>query len=1535
LQSIFFLFIFTWCVIFLIINKYLNRYMNINKLYILLLVFIFSVIKVSAIDFTMSGMSGCSPYRLGLNVIDIVPDSSVWSFGDGKTGKGNTVFNIYNDPGIFKITVKIYKNGVETILSKDVTVFKSPSADFEFSPNGGCPPLLVKFKDKSVVGNSAIKEWTWDFGNGKSLRGTEKNPSITYFATAVRDVSLVIEDNNGCKSSKTYPKAISVLAIPTVDFEFLNNNSCALPVITTFKNKSTSAQNLTYTWTFGDGGTSTDFEPSHTYKKEGDFPIKLVAKDENNCTSEIVKNNFIVDENFTVGIKLSDSVGCDKLNITFEPVISSLYRSLKWTFDPALKVDLAKKTIQCDVPGIYPIKLECTSQFGCNVIVERNIYVSASPIADFSAIPVLSCNIPQEVKFNNLSQNAISYQWNFGDGSTSIDQNPIKIYDKYVSYSVRLTATNEYGCTNTAFKKDYIQIIEPQVEIEASNPFGCIPVSSTFKVNSLNGFTIKDIQWNFDNGNQFIGKNPPAQIFIIPRKYNVTAIVSFMSGCPDIKLKKVIDVGTELNFNASISSTELCPSVLLKGQVDNILGAKYVWSIGNMLKDSVRVLAYKFTKSGKYNISVAVELNGCKTTKNLGDVIVKETAANFVLTNNCQGKSVSFRNDNFANVKSTWNFGDGTILEDNNSIVVHEFKNFSTYKVKLSVVNSKTGCVDEIIKDIEVKKESASGFVLEPIKGCAPLEVNYLSLVGSNSNNWYINDTSYAGPKFNVIFDQPGKFDLIYITLKDGCRDSIYFKDLIQVIKPIAGFQFDPIGGCAPITVNFKDTSSSLISTITKYNWNLAGLGTNTNKDFTQTFSITAILPITLAIEDDFGCRDTVKNDLVVAYPNVKFSIPSKSFCTGNDFKPTNLSTGVGLKYYWDFGDGSPIDNDSAPKHVYQKEGVYNISLKIIDANNCSDYLLVKNAVTISDIKYDFDGYPRTKICPELLTNFQIVPANIVYRRTQWNFGNGNTSDDTSRYPTNLYLQGGTYDVTLTLEDYRGCVDVITKEKFIDIGGPSGKFIVSDTAACAPLEVSIQADVKNSTANFWDFDDGSGTYDTTASSTKIHVYTNPRLYRPNVTADDGLGCIVTVFGPYIRVGGPDAKIFASSDIVCNNEELKFSDTSVFTKNSPLNSRNWTFENGFTSTDSSFVYKFQTTDSTDINISLQVVDSLGCADRDTVLVRVFSEAPLEVEDKLVICKGDTIQLYSGGVHHYEWQNSGTLSNLNINNPLAFPLLTTKYIVRGSVSPTCFKDKTVLVEVKNAVTGTAGPDTIICKGNEVLLQANMDTIDSGKFIYKWYQNNVFLDSIIPLKVSPDLNTTYILNVKNGSCKEINLPVFVEVKDYPNLSVVESVKILKGQQANLKAYSDEGVSYSWNPTQNLSCTNCPFPIANVASSMVYTVTATNAFGCSVSEDIQINVLETCDENLIKIQNVFTPNQDGINDYFTLKNNDFIQLEKIRIYSRTGELVFESDNISDSWDGTFNGSVLNSGVYVYYIEAKCASGEPIILKGNITLLK
>ncbi|MCO5231098.1 MAG: PKD domain-containing protein [Chitinophagales bacterium] len=1499
------------------------------------IVFAFSINTVLAVDVNLSSTSGCTPYRVGANVVGIVPDSVLWDFGNGTTAKGLTVFNIYNESGTFTIKTRIFKNGVETIITKSVTANKSPIADFEFNPNIGCPPLDVHFKDKSTVGSSPIKEWTWDFGNGKSVKGTDKTPSITYINPSVRDITLVVEDQNGCKNTKVYPKAITVLPKPTVDFVINNANSCALPVLTTTSNKTTSSLPVTYVWDFGDGGTSTDIEPTHQYTKAGNFPVSLIATDENGCKDQKTVNNLIVDENFTVDIKFSDTVGCGSLTTHFEPVISSLYRSIKWTFDPALSVYMETQTIQGNTPGIYKVKIEAVSQFGCVASQERTLYIDNVPQVDFVASPLLGCNVPQTVKFTNQSTDADNYKWSFGNGGSSTDVHPSTTYTRLGDYFVRLTAYSTHGCSNEIVKSKYVSIAQPIAVIETSNDGGCIPFNTTFKVNCTNGFTVSNVKWDFGNGNTFNGISPPSQTYNSEGTYTVKAIVSFKEGCSGIALSHNIKVGSNTNYTASISSTSICPITPLTGQVNPIIGATYEWRIGTDTIFKSRTFSYKFLKSGSYPISVKVIVNGCSSVKSLGVVTVKETAADYSVISNCGGGIVNFRNNNYQGVTSTWDFGDGTIVQSNEGNISHKFKNFGTYQVKLSVSNAQISCSDVIVKEIVVSKTHTDGFTLPKAKGCSPLLVEYLAPAGANGNYWYFGDTLLTGPKFNYSFDKSGAYDLTLVSVKENCRDTLNFKNLIQAIKPDAGFEFDPIGGCAPITVNFKDTSSSVISNITKYQWDIGGFAQKTVKEFSYDFSVTAIVPITLMVEDNFGCKDTVKNNVVVAYPFADFYIPVESFCTGNAFKPVNLSSGVGLEYFWDFGDGSPISKDSIPSHYYQKEGVYDMSLIIIDANKCADSVFIKNAITISDIKYDFDGFPTTKICPELLTNFEIVPSNITYRNTIWDFGNGNISNDTARFPTNLYTQAGIYDVSLILEDYRGCIDTITKEKFINISGPSGRFTVSDTAACAPIEVQISASVRNSIANFWDFGDGEGQYDTLAVSDTKHIYKNPGVYQPSVTVDDGQGCIVTVNGPKVRVGGPDAKINASALIVCNGEELFFSDTSIYEQHSPLIDRNWQFSDGFTSKDSALSYYFYSQDSSSSKIFLTVTDSLGCSDRDSVKIRIFSKAPLEVQDKYVICKGDTIQLNASGVHYYEWGKTGTLDKLNISNPKAFPLQSTDYYIKGFVSPTCYTDTIVRVEVKNSIIGDAGPDTVICKGQEVELFVNHDTIHSGQFTYNWFVDGVRIDTLQRVHVTPQDNVVYMVQVKNGSCKELNIPVYVEVRDIPSLNVVGDMDILKGQTVLLEAYSDEGVTYSWSPSDYLSCTDCPFPSAKPVATTTYTVTATDAFGCKVSEDIQVNVHTACDGSLIQIQNVFTPNNDGINDFFSLKNNNFIQLERIRIYSRSGEMVFESRNVDDIWDGSVNGTPLNTGVYVYYLEGRCNNGESILLNGNITLLR
>ncbi|MCO5233845.1 MAG: PKD domain-containing protein [Chitinophagales bacterium] len=1488
-----------------------------------------------AIDIMLSSTTGCTPYRVGANVIEIVPDSVIWDFGNGSTGKGATVFNIYNESGIFIIKAKIYKGGVETIITKSVTAHKAPTADFEFSPSVGCPPLNVSFNDKSTNGSSPIKEWTWDFGNGTSMKGTEKKPSITYFTPNVRDVALVIEDQNGCKNTKTYPKAITVLAKPIVDFEIKNANSCILPVETSTTNKTKSSLPVTYKWDFGDGGTSEDFEPSHTYTKDGNFLISLIATDENGCKDKKEINNLIVDENFSVDIKFTDTLGCGSLTTQFEPVVSSLYRSLKWTFDPALDVYMETQTINGSVPGIYKVKVEATSQFGCVASQERTLYIDKVPNVDFVANPVLTCQIPQNVKFTNLSTDAVSYKWTFGNGGASTDVHPQMTYSKFGEYIVRLVAFSEHGCTEQLVKPKFISIVKPQASIEALKSGGCVPFSTTYKVVSTNGFTVSNVKWDFGNGNTYIGVNPPVQIYNSTGTFTVKAIVSFKEGCEDLTLSEIIKVGSNNNISASISSNSICPGTPLTGQANAISGATYEWHIGNDTIIKSRTFSFKFLKSGIFPVSVKVITSGCESVKNMGNVTVKETAADFSIVRNCGGGEVSFKNINYQGVISTWDFGDGTVMQKNESSFSYKYKNLGTYQVKLTVQNNSTGCSDVITKEVIVSKTHTDAYTLPKVKGCAPLEVEYLAPEGSNANHWSFADTLLTGSKFKYTFNKSDSYDLTLVSIKGACRDTLVFKNQIQAIKPDAGFEFDPIGGCAPITVNFKDTSSSKISNITKYNWDIGGIAKKTDKSFSYDFSLTAIVPIVLMVEDNFGCKDTAKNNVVIAYPYAEFYIPVESFCTGNAFKPVNLSSGVGLEYFWDFGDGTPISKDSFPSHYYEKEGVYDMSLKIIDANNCVDTMFVKNAITISDIKYDFDAYPRTKICPELLTNFEIIPANITYRNTTWDFGNGNISDDTARFPTNLYLQAGTYDVSLILEDFRGCVDTIKKEKFIDINGPSGRFIVSDTAACAPIEVSINASVKNSIANFWDFGDGEGHYDTAAVSSIKHQYKEPGVYQPSVTVDDGQGCIVTVNGPKVRVGGPNAKINASSLIVCNGEELVFSDTSTFETHSPIRDRNWKFSDGFSSSDSLIKYNFSTQDSSSYVVRLTVTDSLGCLDMDSVKVRVFQKAPLEIQDKYAICKGDTIQLYAAGVHYYEWSKSGTLDNMKISNPKAFPIQTTDYHLRGYVSPTCYTDSIVKVEVKNTILGEAGPDTVLCKGQSVELFVHHDTIHSGHFSYSWYADGQWIDSTKNVIVAPQKNVIYTIQVKNGSCRDLNIPIYVEVENLPSLTVSDDVDVLKGQPTLLESYSDKKVSYSWTPNNFLSCDNCPFPTATPIETIVYTVTATDEFGCKVSEDIKVNVHSSCDGNLIQIQNVFTPNNDGVNDFFSLKNNNFVQLEHIRIYSRSGEMVFESRNAEDAWDGMVNNSPLNTGVYVYFIEGRCENGEPILLKGNVTLLR
>lgn len=159
---------------------------------------------------------------------------------------------------------------------------------------------------------------------------------------------------------------------------------------------------------------------------------------------------------------------------------------------------------------------------------------------------------------------------------------------------------------------------------------------------------------------------------------------------------------------------------------------------------------------------------------------------------------------------------------------------------------------------------------------------------------------------------------------------------------------------------------------------------------------------------------------------------------------------------------------------------------------------------------------------------------------------------------------------------------------------------------------------------------------------------------------------------------------------------------------------------------------------------------------------------------------------------------------------------------------------------------------------------------------------------------------------------------------------VTITSGESTTLSATG--GITYTWSPAAGLSCSNCPNPSASPTQTTVYYVSGVDANGCFGIDSVIVYVDLPCGE--IFIPNAFSPNDDGQNDKLCIMGGCFLSLE-FMIFDRWGEKVFETNNASICWDGTFRGKPMNPAVFFYVLKATLNTGENIEKKGNISLIK
>lgn len=329
----------------------------------------------------------------------------------------------------------------------------------------GCAPFVVQFVNNS----SSATGYVWDFGDG-SPTSTQLNPTHTYTTPGTYTVTLTANNPNGCNVSISTDQIIIKVLDDSVHaaFTYAKIDSCG-PFTASFFNTSTTVPgsgSTVYTWNFGDGTTSSaQFPPIHNFPGPNTYTVTLTVTDSNACNSPSVFT-AVVDYNVSfvsAAFDMPDTVCMPAVVNLIDQ--SSNVTTYNWNFGDGNTSNVSSPTNTFPGPGTYTVTLITANPNSCNKLdtASQGIHVFDSPVADFIWMPEPPTpNTPNT--FTNLSVGATDYFWDFGDGSTSIEKDPVHVFEKDGTYNVCLTASNQVGCKDTQCKS-VRSIVFPIVDV--------------------------------------------------------------------------------------------------------------------------------------------------------------------------------------------------------------------------------------------------------------------------------------------------------------------------------------------------------------------------------------------------------------------------------------------------------------------------------------------------------------------------------------------------------------------------------------------------------------------------------------------------------------------------------------------------------------------------------------------------------------------------------------------------------------------------------------------------------------------------------------------------------------------------------------------------------------------------------------------------------------------------------------------------------------------------------------------------------------
>lgn len=905
-------------------------------------------------------------------------------------------------------------------------------------------------------------------------------------------------------------------------------------------------------------------------------------------------------------------------------------------------------------------------------------------------------------------------------------------------------------------------------------------------------------------------------------------------------------------------------------------------------------------------------------------------------TQNCTGTPVNF----------IWNFGNGQ--QGSSATESITYTNPGTYTVSLTAVFQSEAI--SVSKTIVINPTPVISLTANKDYLCQPGPATFTA-TGSpsiTSYEWNFGDGSpvQTTNTNSITYNYPiyGNFNAIVKGITSfGCSATASYN--VVVTKFLITGSVAPVNGCIPVNALLSTNSNLPPGDVTQiFLWDFGDgspLSSGATANINHLYNTTA--PITTAsvtITSAQGCTNQFFfNPFAYGTPPFNTNAVTKAgrdtFCGSENIQFIGKATNAN-QYVWDFGDGSTgISTDTLVSHKYSSLGNKQVIITPV-FNGCSGQ---KDTINIF-IEGVIANYIFSNTCSSknVYTFNNTSLGNVSHY--EWTFTDVPlTIDSTVFSPTHTFPATGSFVANLLLIDsITGCRDSLSNNIYTALP----LFSSSSNSVCRDSLISYH--VTNTyppgSGYTYEFHVNGNTVPNGSDTNLVHYPVNRGTFRDYVVIADGITgtCSDTIYlANMTQVKGPVADFIATSGI-CADKAVGITNNSFpFYPQDTINKWLWDFgDSKKDSVQNPAPHLYPSAGN--FIITLTTTDINGCGNKITHTVAINPIPKISAFPAVdTICFRDTAILRAYTLDTLLWTPAGSISCNTCDTIKAYPSVTTSYIAQATNSFGCKTYDTCLVKVYGPINLQVFPsDTSVCPGKPV--QFNLNTDGRTTWSPATYLNSTTIKN--PVAIADSSITYQVIVADSVGCYADT--AIARIRSFP-LPLVDAgpdrILPYNTSFSLSPAYSAGIASYLWSPPGTLNCTSCPVPTGVALKSETYTIDVTDVNGCKSRDQVAIFV--SCEQSNLLMPTAFTPDNNGVNDYFYPIARGYRTIKTFIIYNRLGAKVFERRDFlpnvpSLGWDGRVKGNNnISTESFVWYIEAVCELGQTVSTKGSVILMK